>query len=552
MKNTPHPNPLPQGAREQEVSPFDLAAFVAQFPLFARAPNGIANLRALILQLAVQGKLTEQNPDETVNIIKNSDEKLAFGRGKELPKIKTSEQAFSIPKNWQWMRLGSIGHNHGQKQPTSEFTYIDVSAIDNHTGSIVNAELVSAELAPSRARKIVKKGTLVYSTVRPYLLNIAILETEFTPEPIASTAFAIIHPFEGIDIRFIYFFLRSPQFVTYVEKVQQGVAYPAINDEKFFRGICPIPPLEEQQRIVAKVDELMALCDQLEAQQDDQARNLLEANTAVVQAVMQPADAFNQHWQRIATHFNTLYGTNLPLPSDMRRGKLKERTVALQNITKLRQVILQLSYDGFFFSTNQTITKKPLKHLISFGPRNGFSPKPTEVFSEIRVLKQGATTSGQLILSESKMTDADISADSYLWIRKDDILIQRGNSASYVGSNIWIKAQVSNYIYPDLMMKIRTNQEVMPEYLSLCLSANSSRKYMWDRMTGTSGTMPKISKKIVEEIPIPTPPLAEQQRIVAQVDALMALCDTLETLLDEQRQVATAFSAAAMQAMEQA
>jgi type I restriction enzyme S subunit len=236
----------------------------------------------------------------------------------------------------------------------------------------------------------------------------------------------------------------------------------------------------------------------------------------------------------------------------MRRGKLKERTVALQNITKLRQVILQLSYDGFFFSTNQTITKKPLKHLISFGPRNGFSPKPTEVFSEIRVLKQGATTSGQLILSESKMTDADISADSYLWIRKDDILIQRGNSASYVGSNIWIKAQVSNYIYPDLMMKIRTNQEVMPEYLSLCLSANSSRKYMWDRMTGTSGTMPKISKKIVEEIPIPTPPLAEQQRIVAQVDALMALCDTLETLLDEQRQVATAFSAAAMQAMEQA
>jgi len=189
----------------------------------------------------------------------------------------TGEQSvghYPIPSHWCWVNIGLIGHDWGQKKPADDFTYIDVSAIDNHRGVVTDdVSIVSAANAPSRARKIVKKGTVIYSTVRPYLLNIAVIERDFDPGPIASTAFAILHPHDGVEARYVYYFLRSPAFVTYVETVQSGIAYPAISDQKFFAASFPLAPTEEQKRIVAKVDELMALCDQLEAQQQERERH---------------------------------------------------------------------------------------------------------------------------------------------------------------------------------------------------------------------------------------------------------------------------------------
>ena len=93
--------------------------------------------------------------------------------------------------------------------------------------------------APSRARKIVKLGTVIYSTVRPYLKNICVIDQEYSPEPIASTAFAILHPYLKMPGRFFLFYLQSPVFVRYVESEQIGIAYPAINDKQFFSGVIP-------------------------------------------------------------------------------------------------------------------------------------------------------------------------------------------------------------------------------------------------------------------------------------------------------------------------
>ncbi len=237
--------------------------------------ENVEKLRQSILQLAVMGKLVEQDADDEpaevlLEKIKTEKDRLVkekkIRKSKSLPTIEKEEIPYMLPLNWRWVRLSEVVHNFGQKKPDGDFTYIDVSSINKELGIISkDVQYLSPKNAPSRARKIVKKGCVIYSTVRPYLLNIAIVDKEFNPEPIVSTAFAVLNPHSGLDAKYLYFYLRSQSFINYVEYEMSGMAYPAINDSKLYKGLVPLPPLEEQKRIVAKVNQLMELCDRLEA-----------------------------------------------------------------------------------------------------------------------------------------------------------------------------------------------------------------------------------------------------------------------------------------------
>lgn len=236
-------------------------------------PNGIKKFRELILTLAMQGKLVEHDPNdqpasELLKEIQAEKARLvAEGKIKKIESfdpIKEEEKPFAIPKGWEWVRIRDVRYDWGQKVPNRKFTYIDVGSISNLEGKLgEDLQVLTPETAPSRARKIVKNGTVIYSTVRPYLLNIAIIDRDFEYEVIASTAFAILHPYKSIVAKFIFYYLRSPSFIEYVENLMKGVAYPAINDGDFYSAKFPLPPLAEQKRIVEKVDQLLALCDEL-------------------------------------------------------------------------------------------------------------------------------------------------------------------------------------------------------------------------------------------------------------------------------------------------
>ena len=245
------------------------------FDLLYDVPETVGQLRQAILQMAVQGKLVAQDSgDEPAAVllekIESEKDQLVkekkIKRIRSLPQIDAQQIPYELPYNWEWVRLGDVGHDCGQKKPDKKFTYIDVSVINKEQGVISeNVDILEPSEAPSRARKLVYEGSVIYATVRPYLLNIAIIDKHFEPEPIVSTAFAVLHPYSGILNKYLYYYLRSKPFITYVESEMIGMAYPAINDGKLYKGLVPIPPFEEQKRIVAKVDQLMALCDELEA-----------------------------------------------------------------------------------------------------------------------------------------------------------------------------------------------------------------------------------------------------------------------------------------------
>ena len=237
-------------------------------------PDDLTPLREAVLQLAVRGWLVSQDADEEpasrlleavieekANLVK----KKKLRRRKPDGPLMSDEIPFEIPQSWVWVRLHDLAHDLGQKVPDETFSYIDVSVVDNKRGLIPSeVPVLDPSAAPSRARKLVSPRSVIYSTVRPYLLNIAVIEREYSPMPIASTAFAVLHPYSGVHSRLLFFWLRSPFFTDFVTAQMKGVAYPAISDTDLLRAPMPLPPAAEQHRIVAKVDELMGLIDRLE------------------------------------------------------------------------------------------------------------------------------------------------------------------------------------------------------------------------------------------------------------------------------------------------
>ena len=190
-------------AVSQAIIPEEIASswlrLATNFDHLVDRAEDIKTIRNMVLKLAVRGKLVSQDPkDEPTSVIleRIQQEKARLVKegkikaGKVLPEIMEEEKPDELPLGWKWVRVRDITHDWGQKIPSSDFTYIDVASIENKAGRLsLKLETLSAKAAPSRARKIVKEGSVIYSTVRPYLLNTAIIENTISPEPIASTAF---------------------------------------------------------------------------------------------------------------------------------------------------------------------------------------------------------------------------------------------------------------------------------------------------------------------------------------------------------------------------
>ena len=240
-------------------------------------------LKNSILQMAVSGKLAPQDPeDEPASVLlerirAEKEELIRAGKikreknpscifrgpdnafyeqiGDKEPVSIADEVPFDIPESWEWVRLRDIVYNRGQKKPENDFCYIDIGSIDNENQRLnIKETILSPKEAPSRARKIVDYGDILYSTVRPYLHNMCIIDKIFSHTPIASTGFAALTCLDGINNEFLFLFLMSPSFDSYANDTEnsKGVAYPAINDARLYQAFVPIPPEKEQKRIVEK------------------------------------------------------------------------------------------------------------------------------------------------------------------------------------------------------------------------------------------------------------------------------------------------------------
>ena len=256
---------LPGRLRKSVLQMAVRGGLVPQDPADEPAGVLLERIRGQRRQLVAEGKMRAPKGGESI-IFAGSDgrryEKRVDAGGRESePVCIDDEVPFEIPEGWEWRRLGSLVLNRGQKRPEARFTYIDISSIDNVNQKLGQETVINAAAAPSRARKLVAKNDVLYATVRPYLHNACIVDKDFNIEPIASTGFAVLSCLDGFLPSFLLYCLVSPSFDSYANANEnaKGVAYPAINDNRLYRALIPVPPASEQKRIVSKVAEVFAL-----------------------------------------------------------------------------------------------------------------------------------------------------------------------------------------------------------------------------------------------------------------------------------------------------
>ena len=170
----------------------------------------------------------------------------------------------SLPSGWALTTLADIclpvEKVRPEANPDQTFTYLDIASIDNALYRLVSPKVLQGKDAPSRARQRVKNGSILFSTVRTYLKNIAKVPPELDGE-VASTGFCILNPSDAVDPGFIFYFVLNDEFISRLNPLQRGTSYPAVRDGDVRSQAIPLPPLNEQRRIVAEIEKQFTRLD---------------------------------------------------------------------------------------------------------------------------------------------------------------------------------------------------------------------------------------------------------------------------------------------------
>lgn len=527
---------------------------------------GINKLRELILDLAVRGKLIPQDPNDVPlsNILEDivSERKQLISEGQvkkhKVPaKITLEEIPFSIPTSWKWFRLGEIS-SYGNTQKAENSTVsqdtwvLELEDIEKKSSRLIQKVRFSERQFKS-TKSTFQENDVLYGKLRPYLDKVIVADQSgvCTTEIIPIRCYSKVYPY------YLRYYLKSPAFIKYADNSTHGMNLPRLGTQKAVEAVISLPPFNEQKRIVAKVDELMQLCDHL----DQQTESSIDAHATLVEVLLntltdsEDADALKQNWARLADNFDIIFTTE-------------------QSIEALKQTILQLAVMGKLVPQNpddepasvlldkieeekqrligageikKTKTLPPVENEPFILPKGWRWSKLGNCSANIHY---GYTASADNNLTEFRMLRiTDIQDNKVNWdnvpgceitkekavnylLKEHDILIARTGGTigkSYLVENISVQSVFASYL-----IRVQTINSIDARFIKVFLGSELYWKQLLEASMGTG--QPNVNGNSLKSLDFPLPPLAEQKRIVAKVEELMAICDQLKEQLQQSQQ----------------
>lgn len=524
--------------------------FFEKFEVFANAPGAVGKMRELVLEWATTGKLVEQSSaDEPATALVERIEKhfiVLRGqkemRGSPVEPLNPDSLPM-LPPTWQWVRLGNVvDYGTSDKAESVEIPedawLLDMEDIEKDTSRLLQRKTFRD--SPSKSTKTAfRADDVLYGKLRPYLNKVLVADAPgyCTTEIIPIRAFGFIDPF------YLCYALRRPSFLAYANSKSYGMNLPRLGTEDARLAAFPLPPLAEQKRIVAKVDELMALCDRLEEQQQERE---VKYNALARASRSRFADAPTP--ANLDFIFHNAYAIG---PADIRKvilslavhGKLVtqdsndediEHVLARNDATRCeiarsdhradRENQPLLSADNCW-EIADTWTWRALADLVLFVDYRGKTP--VKVTDGVRLLTAKNVRKGLINLSpEEFISEGDYAS----WMTRGfpktgDVLFTTeapmGNAAVVELTECFALAQ--------RVICFQSYGAVDSAFLVVQILSDEFQSLLDKNGTGVTAKGIKASK--LKRLPIVVPPLVEQRRIVARVNQLMAQVDQLESQL---------------------
>ncbi|QPG62685.1 restriction endonuclease subunit S [Pseudomonas sp. BIGb0427] len=557
------------------------AVLTDNMSLMAGAPNGIKKLRELILELAVRGKLVPQDPGDgpASELLKRIAEEKArlvakgkIKKQKPQPEITDEEKPFQLPTGWEWVRLDSLLKKIGagstplggkQAYVANGVKFLRSQNVWSEGLRLNEVAFIPEETHQKMSGTHVEAGDLLFNITGASIGRCAAVPADFDTGNVSQHV-TIIRPVSGAIQPFLHTALISQLVQQTVMDVQVGVSREGLSIGKLAQFLIPFPPEVEQHRIVAKVDELMALCDRLEARQADADSAHVQLVQALLGSLTQASDAedFAQSWQRLAEHFHTLFTTESSIdalkqtllqlavmgklvpqnPSDEPASELLKRIAEekarLVTEGKLRKPKARLEISEEEMAFNLPRGWQWVRKADVFNFLNGYAFK-SEWFQHkgIRLLRNINVAHGEVDWEESACITEEQAADYEAFsLEEDDVVLTLDRPIISTGLKY---AVVRRNDLPCLLLQRVAKispyaASVTVGYLTTWLKSSF---FVGAIDPGRSNGVPHISTTQVASMLFALPPLAEQHRIVAKVDQLMALCDQLKARLNQARQV---------------
>jgi type I restriction enzyme S subunit len=481
----------------------------------ADAPDAVGKLRKFVLDLAVRGKLVEQSANE-VAVAGSSSNKA------DKPVNHATEVAhvapFPIPREWSFTTVGRVLEmvNGRAFKPTEWLEHglpiIRIQNLNNPLAPFNHCDPLTVD-----ARHRVRDGDLLISWSGTPGTSFGAFIWARGDAALNQHIFRCVLNGEDFSKEFLRLGINS-QLAVLIGQAQGGVGLQHVTKGTLQSLLLPLPPLAEQHRIVAKVDELMALCDQLESARAEReaARDRLAAASLTRLNAPDP------------TKFRSdaLFALNV-LPALSARA---------DQVRQLRQTILNLAVRvGLSERHGWNAEPMPLENFASL--QNGYAFK-SEWFdkSGVPLLRNVNVSHGVLDWTQKVCLAADRAAEyARFRLKEGDVVLSLDRPFITTGTKA---ARVCADDLPALLLqrvgRFEMSQSLSPAYLYLWVR---SPHFSEQVNPGRSNGVPHISSKQVEKALILVPSLKEQQRIVAKVDELLSYCDELEAALTNSESV---------------